>query len=101
MKINSEKLCCILIRRLFIVLLRKTRKGEYSEGYMTIMKSWPDLRDAPDHPRKSVDDNTLHQHRLCIDSSEERIETYCHSVDKCFAINPAILIVVLHTVVSF
>lgn len=70
---------------------------------MTTMKRWPDLRDAPDHPRKSVDDNTLRRHRLCIEASEKRIETYCHSVGKWCATNPAIVnnicIIVLSIVV--
>ncbi|CAM9958078.1 unnamed protein product [Sphacelaria rigidula] len=46
------------------------RNGEYSEGYITIMKSWPDLRDTPNRPRKVVDDHTLNRHRLCIEASE-------------------------------
>lgn len=44
---------------------------------MTIMKSWPDVRDCPPHPRKSLPDSTLHQHRVCIEASSPRIKNGC------------------------
>ena len=58
--------------RVFAVVLRD-RQGEYSEGYMTIMKSYPDLRDLPDHPRKAPTPGQLRHHRHCIECSEPRI----------------------------
>ncbi|CAM9927785.1 unnamed protein product, partial [Discosporangium mesarthrocarpum] len=48
-------------------------KGEYSEGYAEIMKTYPDLRRTPDHPRKDVPASTLSQHRTCIATCVLRI----------------------------
>ncbi|CAM9584489.1 unnamed protein product [Ectocarpus fasciculatus] len=50
------------------------RSAEYEPGYMTLMKSWPDVRECPPHPRKALPDNTLRQHQLCIESATPRIK---------------------------
>ncbi|CAN0008754.1 unnamed protein product, partial [Ectocarpus sp. 8 AP-2014] len=53
------------------------RQGEYGPGYITVMKSWPDVRDTPPHPRKSLPEATLNQHRHCIESCDARIRNAC------------------------
>ncbi|CAM9975854.1 unnamed protein product [Sphacelaria rigidula] len=47
---------------------------------MTIMKSYPDLRDTPDHPRKAIPDHMLSQHRHCIDAAGPRIKNGCNNI---------------------
>lgn len=71
--------------RVFAVVLRD-RQGEYSEGYMTIMKSYPDLRDLPDHPRKAPTPGQLRNHRHCIESSEPRIRNTVNDLGESWAL---------------
>ena len=49
------------------------RHGKYSPGYMEVMRSWPKLRDKPDHPRKATDSNTISKHLLCLRAYDSRI----------------------------
>lgn len=58
------------------------RQGEYSSGYLTIIKTYPDFRDTPDHPRKAPGKNQLHNHRVCIENSEARIRNSVNDVGK-------------------
>lgn len=64
----------------FMFVDQIVRQGKYGPGFVTIMKSWPDLRDTPPHPRKTLDDNTIHQHRVCIEASSARIRSTLDNV---------------------
>ncbi|CAM9553011.1 unnamed protein product [Ectocarpus sp. 4 AP-2014] len=57
------------------------RQGGYGPGYITVMKSCrPDVRDSTPHPRKSLPEATLNQHRHCIESCDARIKNeYMHA----------------------
>lgn len=91
---SSDVVGCVCpLRRAYIVtfdvlvavsvfVLTSHRKGNYGPGRMTIMKSWPDLRSTPAHPRKALPDATLTMHRACIEAAGPRIKNSCYSVGE-------------------